>query len=123
MTRLLFEGVYLFVPQDEALPCNLKYSDIGTSRFFVSCVEYQVMKQIDDIHYETVSGMGICMIGCDIRTGKGFPKERCLFLLKSYELSEDDIKSLFGIRYNYEPKGKVGLLHICIVNGFFVFDD
>jgi len=31
LTRLLLEGVYLFVPQNEALPCNLKYSDIGTS--------------------------------------------------------------------------------------------
>lgn len=31
LTRLLLEGVYLFVPQNEALPYELKYSDIGDS--------------------------------------------------------------------------------------------
>lgn len=80
------------------------------------------MKQMDDIHYETVNGMGICMTGCDIRTGKGFPKERFLFVLKSYELSEEETKSLFSIRHHSALKGKIGLLHVYIVNGLFVLD-
>ena len=81
------------------------------------------MKQMDDIHYETANGMGICMMGCDIRTGKGFPKERFLFVLKSYELSEEETKSLFGIRHHSALRGKVGLLHVYIVNGLFVLDN
>ena len=77
------------------------------------------MKQMDDIHYETVNGMGICMTGCDIRTGKGFPKERFLFVLKS---SEEETKSLFSIRHHSALRGKIGLLHVYIVNGLFVLD-
>ena len=89
---------------------------------FLLCVEYQVMKRIDEIHYETTSGMGICMIGCDIRTEKGFPKERFIFMLKSYDLSEDETESLFAIRHHGTLKSKVGFLHIFIVNGLFVLD-
>lgn len=60
--------------------------------------------------------------GCDIRTGKGFPKERFLFVLKSYELSEEETKSLFSIRHHSALRGKIGLLHVYIVNGLFVLD-
>ena len=74
------------------------------------------MRRIDVIHFQSMRGSQICMIGCDIRTEGGFPQERLLFAVRQYELKESEVRLLFGINQRHP----VGSCQVLITSGFFV---
>ena len=74
------------------------------------------MRRIDVIHFQSMRGSQICMIGCDIRTEGGFPQERLLFAVRQYALKESEVRLLFGINQRHP----VGSCQVLITSGFFV---
>ena len=85
-----------------------------------SSIEQQLLKRVDQIHYESVSRRSICIIGQDIRTEQGFPRERHLTVLKSYDLSIHDINTLFGLSLCHESFSSPPIFTFFLTNGLFV---
>ena len=117
LIQFLVNDVWLFVPRNEALPLRLRDQTIGLSWWEeVHRLEDQVMRRIDIIHFQSMRGSQICMIGCDIRTEGGFPQERLLFAVRQYALKESEVKLLFGI----DQRHPVASCQLVITSGFFV---
>ena len=117
---LLWDRHCLFIPCNEAILPKLHDEDIGTSILSSSSIEHQLMKRVDQIHYESVSRRFICIVGQDIRTEQGFPRERHLTVLKSYDLSISDVNTLFGLSLSHEVFSSPPLFTFFLTNGLFV---
>ena len=61
------------------------------------------------------------LIGQDIRTEQGFPKERHLTVLKSYDLYIGDINNLFDLSLSDEDCSSPRIFTFFLTNGLFVY--
>ena len=82
-------------------------------------VDVHMMKQLDSIHYQNNEHCGITMIGMEIRTEYGFSPRRLLYVIKTFNLSVYDAKTLLCIRQcAVDPK--VSSFRIIVISSSFV---
>ena len=83
-------------------------------------VDTHLMKQLDSIHYENEKKQGITLIGTEIHTEYGFSPRKELMVVKSYNLSIGDAKTLLSLS-RYSVDTRVHSIPIFIVSSPFVY--
>lgn len=83
-------------------------------------VDNHIAKQIDEIHYQTLSGNKLLFIGNEIRTVEGFNEGRSLSFIHQYYLKVDEIKQVFDLGDTSQAPHPNYELIIYIINSPFV---
>lgn len=78
------------------------------------------MHQTDMIRYENDQHQCVAVVGVDVRLCSGFPEQRVLSLVESYNLTVEDVHKLFSLRYSMTFAPKFSSFRIFIISGLIV---